>query len=185
MIGARWMFVPFAIAGCSADRGEALGRAPLALAPGFCIGNVVIDPATYHNAVPAEVLMTAEGAGPRTLNVAVSAGVQPQITYVGTRTPSHEDISKALGFSVTQLFQLTADSSVLVPVNAYARVAAYPAYEKMTWEVVGPDLTIWGSGSTLKPIGIYFDTCGCIGPDPCTANGCFPGPPFLPPDAGP
>jgi hypothetical protein len=175
------MLIPFAIAGCSSERGEVVGRAPLALAPGFFIGNVLVDPATFHTNNPASLLASAEGPGPRTLNVAVSTSIEPEVSFTGTRTPAHSDISKALGFSVTQAYSLSADSAVLIPVNAYARVEAYPAFQRLTWQVFGPDATVWGNGSTLKPIGVFFDTTGCIGPDPCAA--WLPGPPFLPPDA--
>jgi hypothetical protein len=178
------MLLALAIAGCSVERGEALGRAPLALAPGFFIGNVLVEPATYHTNSPANLLASAEGAGPRTLNVAVSTSVSPEVSYTGTRTPSHEDISKALGFSLTQTYLLSADSAVLIPVNAYARVEAYPAFQRVTWQVLGPDATVWGSGTAMKPVGIFFDTTGCIGLDPCST--WLPGPPFdYPPDAGP
>jgi hypothetical protein len=179
MLDLRWPLLLAALAACSPGHrgGEPVGASDQALAPGFWIGNVAFDPATYHFDDPANLLMAAEGAGPRTLNVAVSTAMSPQIEFTGTHTPSHSDISKALGYDVTQTFQLTADSSVLVPVDAYARVAAYPTFQKATWTIFGLGTVPMGTGSTYKPIGVYFETCGCIGPDPC-GTGCVSGAPL-------
>ncbi len=172
------------LAACSAGRGEPLGHADEALAPGFFIGNVVVDPASYHHVSPAELLTSAEGAGPRTLDVSVSASVSPEISFTGTCTsPTNSQLSTALGYSVTDTIVLTGDSSVLVPVNAYARVDAYPLYQRATWQIIGPGGVVAGSGVALKPIGVWFDTCGCIGPDPCGPGACIAGPPFDAPPA--
>ncbi len=179
MLFPRWMPLCAALAACSVGGrgGDALGVDTAALAPGFWIGNVQYDPTIVPFDDPGDLLMSAEGAGPRTLNVAVSTAVSPQIDFTGTHTPSHSDISKALGYDVTQTFQLTADSSVLVPVDAYARVAAYPTFQKATWVIFGLGTVPMGGGVTYKPIGVYFDTCGCIGPDPC-GTACVSGVPL-------
>jgi hypothetical protein len=173
MLDLRWPLLLAVLSACAPGHsgGEPVRASEQALAPGFWIGNVVFDPATYHFDNPANLLMAAEGAGPRTLNVAVSTAMSPQIEFTGTHTPSHSDISKALGYDVSQTFQLTADSSVLVPVDSYARVAAYPSFQKATWTIFGLGTVPMGAGSTYKPIGVYFETCGCIGPDPC-GTGC-------------
>ncbi len=108
----------------------------------------------------------------------------------GTFTPTKSELSKALGYDVTETFGLSADSSVLIPVNAYARVEAYPAYQRatLTLGALCEVPTIVGSAVVLKPVGVYFATCGCIGPDPCGAScvpfgGAFPGPAGGPPGA--
>jgi hypothetical protein len=183
MIDPRWLLLLAALPSCSAGgrRGEPAGRAVEGWGIADSIGNVVIDPATYHFADPSVLLATAEGAGPRTLSVNVTTGVSPQVSYVGTRTPTRSELSAALGYNVSQTFELAADTTVLVPINAYARVDAYPSYQKATWVVFGFDQAVQGTGVVYKPIGVYFDTCGCIGPDPCGTN-CADG---FPPGEGP
>lgn len=172
----RWMLV-VALAGCSPRNGEDLGAACQGLLPGYSVGDVQIDPATYHSSEPSTLLTSAEGAGPRTLNVSVSTSVAPQVSFTGTYTPTNSDLSRALGYDVTETIELSADSSVLVPVDAYARVDAYPSWQKATWVIQGPGPFHFGGGTVYKPIGVYFDTCGCIGPDPCGA-GCIRGFPY-------
>ena len=49
---------------------------------------------------------------------------------------------------------ITADSSVLVPIDAYARVDAYTTYQKTTWVMIGLGLTPIGLGTTYKPVGV-------------------------------
>jgi hypothetical protein len=175
------------LAGCSPRTGEDLGSARQGLLPGFSVGDVQIDPETYHWSDPSTLLTSAEGAGPRTLDVSVSDAVAPQIMLTGTYTPTNSDISKALGYDVTETVQLTAETSVLVPVDAYARVSAYPTWQKATWVVLGPVPYPYGGGTVYKPIGVYFATCGCIGPDPCGTDCAsnFPYGAGAPPDPGP
>jgi hypothetical protein len=171
MFDPRWLILLAALPACSAGgrREDPAGRAAQRLAFGDTIGNVVVDPGTYHFADPSLVLATAEGAGPRTLNISVESSVIPHISYTGTRTPSHSDLSAALGYDVALQITLIADSAVLVPIDAYYRCDAYPSYQKATYTVFGFGQTVQGTGVAYKPIGIYFDTCGCIGPDPCGA----------------
>ena len=174
MLGPRCMVLLVTLTACSAgDPREPLDGARQGLAPGFFIGNIVFDTTTYHWANPAQLLASGEGAGPRTLDIVVSSSVSPQVSWTGTHTPSHADISKALGYSVGTAIVLAAETSVLVPINAYARVSAYPTFQRATWEVMGFD-EVFGRGVSYKPIGVYFDTCGCIGIDPC-GPGCTNG----------
>lgn len=175
----RWLSLLVTLAACSPGTrdAEAVGRAVEAFGPGYYIGSVVVDPATYHYVTPNELLTTAEGAGPRTLDITVAASVSPTITFTGTRSPAHTELSAALGWDVSKSIELTADTSVLVPVNAYARIEAYPTYQKSTWTMVGFGQVPVGYGTTYKPVGVYFATCGCIGPDPC-GTGCVNGFPW-------
>ncbi|WP_437877499.1 hypothetical protein [Sorangium sp. So ce513] len=260
------------------------GEARDALCLGQMITNVIVLPETYHWEDPAHVLSVAEGFGPRTLDIAVSASVQPTVSVTGTATgtvtpagaqpavgttaipglppifgipglppffgapgtdpgsgtpgtpgasffpsapgapgsraptdcqppwsmsdctpsngqpwwsgpsngqPSNgapssgallgrapflgpgscglslSDISAALGFSVSESITLQASSTYFVPTAAYARISAYPVFQKITWDIVstggwgwgaGPAGGVLGSGVVLKPIGVYFAT---------------------------
>jgi hypothetical protein len=174
----RRMVLIAALASCRPG-GEAPGAAAQAFCGGYGILGVQVEPLTFHTTDPARLLESAEGAGPRTLNLTVSNAVSPQISVTSTYTPSNSQFSKALGYDVTQTVTLSADSSVLVPVYAYARVDAYPDFQK-TLVTIGADCngpTVLGSAEVLKPVGVYFDTCGCISPDPCGV-GCVSGFPF-------
>jgi hypothetical protein len=166
---------------CSAERGEsaAVGSVAEAYGPAYGIINVAIDPHTYHFILPSELLMSTEGCGPRSLSLAVAVAVTPHISFVGTHTPSHSDLSSALGWDVSRSVELTADTVVLIPVDAYARLDSYTTYQKTTWTMVGLGGVTIGLGATYKPIGVFFSTCGCIGSDPCSS--CTPGfPPGAP-----
>ena len=137
---------------------------------GFSVAYVQIDPATLHRDGPRDLLVSAEGCGPRTLDLVVSSQVSVTSSYTGTYTPTDAQLSQALGYSTSASFTLQADSSVLVPLNAYARVAAYPTFQRATYQVVGsscPGEIVVGSGTALKPVGVYFETCGVLGTDPC------------------
>ncbi|XXT21909.1 hypothetical protein WME94_10145 [Sorangium sp. So ce429] len=77
------------------------------------------------------------------------------------------DVSAALGFSVSETITLQASSTYFVPTAAYARVSAYPVFQKITWDVVSIGSWSWGaspasivvaSGFVLKPVGVYFAT---------------------------
>jgi hypothetical protein len=171
---------------CGSDGGgrAAVGSVAEPFLPASYVVNVAIDPATYHFAVPSELLMSSEGCGPRSLSLAVSASVTPHISFTGTRTPSHSELSAALGWDVARQVQLTADTVVLVPVDAYARVDSYTTYQKTTWALVGLAGVPLGLGATYRPVGVFFSTCGCIGSDPCAS--CAPGfPPGVPGGGGP
>ncbi len=67
-----------AICSCSPG-GEAPGVAAQAFCRGYGIFAVQVDPVTLHTDDPSQLLESAEGAGPRTLNLTVSTGVEPQI----------------------------------------------------------------------------------------------------------
>ena len=166
-----------------ADLGLPLQSFPQVYCDDYSVTNVLIDPATYPWADPAHLLDSAEGCGPRTLNVTVASSVAPSWSFTGTYTPTSSDVSTALGYSVTAQVVLQADSSVLVPVDAYARVSAYPVFQKATFQVVGvacPGRVVVGAGYAYRPVGIYFSTCGVIDTGPC-GMGCVGGVPV--PDA--
>ncbi|WP_437678875.1 hypothetical protein [Sorangium sp. So ce131] len=93
----------------------------------------------------------------------------PGSSLSGGCVPSSSDISDAVGFSVTESITLQASTSYFVPTAAFARVSAYPVFQKVTWDIVsvggfawgaGPSGTsvVVGSGVVLKPIGVYFST---------------------------
>jgi hypothetical protein len=173
-----WALIPVA---CSADGDgrAAVGSAVEAFDAAYGIINVAIDPHSYHFAIPSELLVSTEGCGPRSLSLAVLTGVSPHISFVGTHTPSHGEISRALGWDVAKSVELTASTIVLIPVEAYARLDAYTTYQKTTWTMVGLGNVVLGLGATYRPIGVFFSTCGCIGPGPCStcAAGFPPGAP--------
>ena len=80
---------------------------------------------------------------------------------------------------MTATFTVQADSTVLVPVDAYARVDAYPTFQRAAYQVVGSDCpgqVVVGSGVALKPVGVYFSTCGIFGAPSC-GIGCVGGVP--------
>ncbi|WP_437929432.1 hypothetical protein WMF37_09235 [Sorangium sp. So ce291] len=85
----------------------------------------------------------------------------------GSCTPTISDISEAVGFSVSETFTLQASTTYFAPTAAYARVSAYPVFQKITWDVVSIGGWSWGaspagivvaSGVVLKPVGVYFAT---------------------------
>ncbi|KYF94799.1 hypothetical protein BE20_05490, partial [Sorangium cellulosum] len=86
----------------------------------------------------------------------------------GGCAPTLSDISAAVGFSVSENVTLQASSVYFVPTAAYARVSAYPVFQKITWDIVslggwnlgiGPaGGVVVGSGVVLKPVGVYFAT---------------------------
>ncbi len=186
MPNPRWLCALVALlASCSSgDRGgEVAGKGSQAFVSDlFVVGTGVIDPTTYHWVDPSLLITSTEGAGPRTLDIAVSTALTPHVSYTGTRTPSHAEISEALGYDVAQTVQVSADSSVLVPVYAYARIAAYPTFQVATWDVIGPGGIVYGTGRAYKPTGVSFDTCGGIGTDPC-GSACVGNFPYGPPPA--
>ncbi len=168
---------------CSDPRAPLDGPAGVAEQPfcrgGFAVANVVIDPTTTYHTDPASLLVSAEGCGPRTLNLVVSTSLSPSVSYSGTYTPTDAQLTQALGYSVTATFTVEADSTVLIPVDSYARVDAYPTYQRAAYQVVGTDCpgqVVVGSGVALKPVGVFFSTCGVIGTPGC-GYGCVGGVP--------
>jgi len=132
--------------------------------------NVAIVPGTFHWEDPIHLLSSSEGFGPRTLSLAAATSVSPQIVVSGTYTPEDSEISSSLGFRVTKSVSLEASSSILVPTGAYAVLQAYVNYQQFTWDIwagrcwtrgtpsLGPGIV--GSGSTFRPVGIFFKSCG-------------------------
>ncbi len=76
----------------SCKGGGAAGEAPGVAAEAYCrsygIFGVQVAPLTYHWTDPSKLLESAEGAGPRTLNLTVSSGVEPEISVTGTYSPT-------------------------------------------------------------------------------------------------
>jgi hypothetical protein len=173
--GSMMLAAPLAAcAACASPGGAGLGAALEAFGSPSCgsyvITGVQIDPTTYHWATPVRLLDSAEGYGPRTLDLVVASSVSPEWEATGTYTPTSSQISKALGYDVSETFYLQAETSVLVPVDAYARIDAYPTYQQATWQTLGtscPGQLIVGGGFAYKPVGVYFDTCGVLGTGPC------------------
>lgn len=167
----------------SACTDEAVGVAAEALCHGgFAVINVQIDPTTYHDNDPRRLLTSAEGCGPRSLDLTVASSISPSIDYTSTYTPTDSQLSTALGYSVSSAIVLSADSNVLVPINAYARVDAYPTFQRAAFQIVGqncPGTIVVGAGTALKPVGVYFETCGVIGTDSCGMS-CVGGKPADP-----
>ncbi|KYF71723.1 hypothetical protein BE17_05425, partial [Sorangium cellulosum] len=69
---------------------------------------------------------------------------------------------------MSESITLEASTSYFAPTAAYARVSAYPVFQKITWDIVslggwsfgvGPaGGVVVGSGVVLKPVGVYFAT---------------------------
>src|SRR5688572_30060329 len=64
-----------------------VGEARQALCFGQTITNVLVLPETFHWEDAAHLLRVAEGFGPRTLSVSVSASVSPAVRVLSTVTP--------------------------------------------------------------------------------------------------
>ncbi|WP_437308833.1 hypothetical protein [Sorangium sp. So ce388] len=121
---------------------------------------------TPGNGAPSEQPpwgMPGGGAAPS----AQPSSSNPGSGLLGGCTPSSADISDAVGFSVSESITLEASTSYFVPTAAYARVSAYPVFQKITWDIVslggwsfgaGPGGVVVGSGVVLKPVGVYFAT---------------------------
>ncbi|WP_437969373.1 hypothetical protein WMF04_08775 [Sorangium sp. So ce260] len=69
---------------------------------------------------------------------------------------------------MSETITLQASSTYFVPTAAYARVSAYPVFQKITWDIISIGGWGWGAGSAggiavgsgvvLKPVGVYFAT---------------------------
>ncbi|XXX79395.1 hypothetical protein WMF30_11525 [Sorangium sp. So ce134] len=120
----------------------------------------VIGTGTFTPATPQPSSGAAGSSAP--------ASGQPSSGITGDCAPSISLLSEALGFSVTEVSTLTARSTFFVPTAAFARVSAYPIFQKITWDVVSASGWSWGgatpasvvvsSGVALRPIGVYFAT---------------------------
>jgi hypothetical protein len=158
---------------CSDSRGEAgtnaedpgdprgLGAAQQAYCTGHSIVNVVIAPGTYHWEDPLHLLNSAEGFGPRSISLTVTASLSPSSTESSTYTPTDSEISSSVGFDITATFAIDAATTVLVPFGGYARVEAYAAFQMTTWDILGTGCygaVDTGTGVSFKPVGVYFKT---------------------------
>ncbi|MDI1476510.1 hypothetical protein [Polyangium sp. y55x31] len=161
----------------SASLNEAEGDADVAEAMGeICRGRILIEdvtflPETIHWEDPAHLLSASEGAGPRNLSLSIASSVTAEVSVTIAKTPADSDISKAVGFNVSEQFTLEANSTILVPAFGYARLEAYPLYQPIVWNIVcGRHGLTFGSGIVYKPIGVYFATSGV---------NCLPGGPIV------
>ncbi|WP_437744808.1 hypothetical protein WMF39_07200 [Sorangium sp. So ce1504] len=68
-----------------------VGEARQSLCFGQTITNVLVLPETFHWEDAAHLLRVAEGFGPRTLSVSVSASVSPSVSVVHTITPTNPE----------------------------------------------------------------------------------------------
>ena len=147
---------------------------------GFFVGAVTTEPGSFPMVDPDHLLASAEGCGPRTLNLSVSTSVAPEVSLTGTYAPQNSELSAALGYSVTDSLALTADSTVPVPIDGFAQVDAYPMFQRTTFQIMGTacpgDLPV-GGGTALKPVGVLFTTCGIVGDPACDGFGCADGVP--------
>jgi uncharacterized membrane protein YgcG len=164
----------FHAAACSDSRDEArtqaggpndphvLGTAQDAYCTNHTITNVVILPGTYHWEDPLHLIDSAEGFGPRSLNLTISDSISPSASESSSYTPTNSEISSSVGYDISASFSIEAASSILVPFGAYARLEAFATFQMTTWDIVGtncfgaPDI---GTGVSYKPVGVYFKTC--------------------------
>jgi hypothetical protein len=167
------------------DGPAGIGESRDALCSGTIVGNVVIQPGTFHWEDPLHLITSAEGCGPQSLSVSVSTSVSPAVSVTSVHTPTESEISTALGYSVTETVSLTAGSTMLVPTAAYGWLEAYPTFQKSAWDVIGvncygpgntpiPQMVV-GTGVAYKPVGVFFKAIraldcaavgGVIGPGP-------------------
>jgi hypothetical protein len=187
------------IAGCDGSGPEALGVTASAQGAGYCITNVHTDIPTVHFRGQEWMIGSSEGLGPRDLEVNVTEFVQPQVSTSTSVKPSGDDISAAVGYSVTTRYQISASSKVAVTAGAFQRLEAYTAFQRAIWEIRDAVCNVHlGMGASYKPVGVYFETVnagdfgifdpGVYAPAPdCGGPGCVPAAPppgADPPDAG-
>lgn len=139
--------------------GDVVAEAHEALVGTYCIFNARIAPGSFHFDGPTWLLDSAEGLGPRSLDLAITSFVQPQISTNTTAKPGPDDVSEAVGYSVTTRFQIQASSGIDVDAMHYQRLEAYTSFQQTYFEIRDPTCAvIVGTGSAYKPIGIYFQT---------------------------
>jgi hypothetical protein len=85
-----------------------VGEGSAALAGTFCIVNPQLAPGSFHFEGPNWLLDSAEGLGERSLDLAITSFVQPMISSTTTAKPGPDDVSQAVGYSVTLRFQVQA-----------------------------------------------------------------------------
>lgn len=139
--------------------GDAVGEAREGLVGTYCIFNARLAPGSFHFDGPTWLLDSAEGLGPRSLDLSISSFVQPQISTNTTAKPGADDVSEAVGYSVTTRFQIQASSSIDVDAMHYQRLEAYTSFQQTYFEIRDAACAvILGTGSAYKPIGIHFQT---------------------------
>jgi hypothetical protein len=160
-------------AACSDSHGAASpgndGRGVGAAQQGYCathsIVNVQLAPGTYHWEDPAHLLNSAEGFGPRSLNITISDSISPSASESSTYTPSNSEISSSVGYDISATFAIDASSGILVPFGGYARLEAFATFAMTTWDIVGTNCVgavDGGTGVSFKPVGVYFKTCEAL-----------------------
>lgn len=157
-------------AGCGAGEPEpelAVEQAEEALEGAYYVGNVRAHPGSHYTVDPGSLLDAAEAWGPQTLLLSIDRSVAPQISI--QRTPGAQlskdkltrTLQDAVGFSVTEGFEITASSSTVVDEGSYQRLEAYPTFQRITWDlwndVYGAMSGAPGTPGTLyRPMGVYF-----------------------------
>jgi hypothetical protein len=142
---------------------DTVAEASEALVGTFCIFNAQIAPGSFHFDGPNWLLDSAEGLGPQSLAIAIASFVQPEISTTTTDKPSAEDVSEAVGYSVTTRFQVQASSSINVDAMHFQRLEAYTSFQQTYFEIRDAACRAYvGSGSAYKPIGVYFQIRNAI-----------------------
>jgi hypothetical protein len=173
------------VLGCEGP--DPVGAAALAVSGGYCLTDVHTDVPTLHFHGQEWLMDEAEGLGPRTLDVNITSFVQPQVVTNTTFKLDPGDVSSAVGYSVTDRFQVSASSSVSVPAGMYERLEAYTAFQRAIWEIRDAACLVHvGLGAAYKPVGVFFQTVDGASlplPDPgifvaapdCEGPGCVLG----------
>jgi hypothetical protein len=144
-----------------------VGVAAGAWCQGYYVDNVVAEDGVVFWVSPNALAVAADAWGPQLLSLSVDQGFSPQVTYQELPSVSVDDdkittsLQKALSFSLTTSVDLTAETSVAVPTDAYYRVEAYPEYQVVDFDVqvdpCGPSpATFVTPGSVYRPVGVYF-----------------------------
>lgn len=100
---------------------------------------------------------SAEGWGPRTLNVTVSKSVTSE--FNATVGISAGAVSAGVGYTIGATYGVSASSDINVPSGRYYKLEGYARYDKHTWQVwydgcpvPGPNKYV-GNGESYRPDG--------------------------------
>lgn len=183
-----------ALTACTAIPDDEADSASQAWTPTHCILNAHTDNGTVHFQGPNWLLTSSEGLGPQSLNVVIQQTVQPAISASETFKLDPSSISEAVGYSVTERYDVFGGATLAVPRMAFQRLEAYTAYQRTVWEIRDASCdVVLGLGASFRPIGVFFRTVNTsdvwipdvdvyvVGPAPVYSGIGVPPPP---PDAG-